>query len=110
MTAIRCKDTAFLTADFDNCVNELRANQATFQAPLHVTLSPPAGRVGVPQLRVHDLVVAFDETMTSRTAVVAVLDKYGCHERPQSSEGSPGGTLSSNPRPGLLSVITTQMT
>ena len=56
MTAIRCQDTVFLTTDFDDCVQELRANQATFQAPLHVTVSPPGRRIGVPQIRVHDLV------------------------------------------------------
>jgi len=110
MTAIRCQDTAFLTTDFDNCVKELRANQASFQAPLHVTVSPPASRVGVPQIRAHDLVVAFDETRTRRAAVVAVLAKYGCRERSQGSDASAGGTLPSNPPSGFLSVITTQMT
>jgi hypothetical protein len=50
---------------FDNCVNELSANHATYQAPLRVTGSPPASRVRVPQIRVHDLVVEFDETSSS---------------------------------------------
>jgi hypothetical protein len=80
------------TTDFDNCVNELRANYATFQAPLHVTI-PPARRFGVPQIWVHDLVVEFDETRTTTDAVVAVLAKYGCQERPLDSGASPGGRI-----------------
>jgi hypothetical protein len=43
MTHIRLQDTVFFTTDFDNCVDELRANHANFQAPLHVTI-PPARR------------------------------------------------------------------
>jgi hypothetical protein len=110
MTPLRCHDTVFLTTDFDDCVNELRANHATFQAPLRVTYSALARRVGVPQLRAHDLVVEFDETRTTRAAVVAVLAKYGCHERPQGSDASPAGPVPSNPIPDFVSVITTQMT
>jgi hypothetical protein len=109
MTHIRLPDTVFFTTDFDNCVHELRANHATFQAPLHVTI-PPARRFGVPQIRVHELVVECDETRTTRATVVAVLAKYGCHERVQDSDASPGGPVSSNPPPVFVSVITTQMT
>jgi len=97
MTPIRLQDTVFFTTDFDNCVNELRANHATFQAPLHVTI-PPARRVGVPQIWVHDLVVEFDETRTTRASVAAVLATYGSHERPQDSDTSPGGPAPSNHR------------
>ena len=110
MTPIRCQDTVFHTKDFDNCVNELSANLAAFQAPLRVTGSPPASRVRVPQIRVHDLVVEFDETRTTRDAVVAVLAKYGCHERPQDSDASPRGQFPSNPSPVFVDVITSQMT
>jgi hypothetical protein len=95
---------------FDNCVNELSANHAAFQAPLLVTGSPPASRVRVPQIRVHDLVVEFDETRTARDAVVAVLAKYGCHERPQDSDASPRGQFPSNPSPFFVSVVTSQVT
>jgi hypothetical protein len=109
MTPIRLQDTVFFTTGFDNCVNELSANHANFQAPLHVTI-PPARRFGVPQLRAHDLVVEFDETRTTRAAVMAVLAKYGCHERPQDLDASPGGRVLSNPLPVFVSVITTQMT
>ena len=48
MTPIRCQDTVFHPKNFDNCVNELSANHAAFQAPLRVTGSPPASRVRVP--------------------------------------------------------------
>jgi hypothetical protein len=51
MTSIRLQDTVFFTTDFDNCVNELQANHAAFQAPLHVTITP-ARRFGVPRVRV----------------------------------------------------------
>ena len=93
MTPIRRQDTVFLTIDYDNCVNELRANHATFQAPLHVTI-PPGKRFGGPRIRAHDLIVEFDETRTTRAAVVSVLAKYGCQERPQGRDTSfwwPGG-------------------
>jgi hypothetical protein len=109
MTPSRLPDTAFFTTDFDDCVNELRANRATFQAPLHVTV-PPARRVGVPQIRVHELVVEFDETRTTRAAVMAVLAKYGCHERAQDSDASPGRPVPANPPHAFVSAITTQMT
>jgi hypothetical protein len=109
MTHIRLKDTVFFTTDFDNCVNELRANHANFQAPLHVTISP-ARRVGIPQIRVHELVVEFNEARTTRATVVAVLAKYGSHERVQDSDASPGGPVPANPPPIFVSVITTQMT
>ena len=89
MTPRRCQDTVFHPMAFDNCVNELSANHVTFQVSLLVTGSPPASRVRVPQIRVHDLVVEFDVTRTIRDAVVAVLAKYGCHERPQDSDASP---------------------
>ena len=110
MTPIRCQDTVFHTKDFDNCVNELSANHAAFQAPLRVTGSPPASRVRVPEIRVHDLVVEFDETRTTRDAVVAVLAKYGCYERPQDSDASPRGQFPSNPSPVFVDVTTFQMT
>jgi len=110
MTPIRCQDTVFHTKDFDNCVNELSANLAAFQAPLRVTGSPPASRVGVPEIRVHDLAVEFDVTRTIRDAVVAVLAKYGCHERPQDSDASPRGQFPSNPSPVFVDVTTSQMT
>jgi hypothetical protein len=109
MTPIRIQDTVFFTTDFDNCVNELSANYANFQAPLRVTI-PPARRFGVPQIRAHDLVVEFDETRTTRAAVMAVLAKYGCHERPQDLDASLGGPVLSNPLPVFVSVITAQMT
>jgi hypothetical protein len=109
MIPIRCQDTVFIATDFDNCVNELRASHATFQAPLHVT-TPPARRVGVPRIRAHELVVEFDETRTTRATVVAVLAKYGCQERVQDSDASPGGPVPSNPPSCFVSVITTQMT
>lgn len=109
MTPIRLQDTVFFTTDFDNCVNELSANHANFQAPLHVTI-PPARRVGVPQIRVHELVVEFNETRTTRATVVAVLAKYGCQERVQDSDAFPGGPVAANPPPIFVSVITTQMT
>jgi hypothetical protein len=109
MATIRCQDTVFLTTDFDNCVSELRASHAAFQAPLHVTI--PAGRrVGVPRIRVHDLVVEFDETRTTRDAVASILAKYGCRERPQDADASPAGPAAANPSPIFGSVITTQMT
>ena len=108
MTPIRCQDTVFHTKDFDNCVNELSAKHATFQAPLRVTSSPPASRVRVPEIRVHDLVVEFDETRTTRDAVVAVLAKYGGDERPQDSDASPRGQFPSNPSPDFVNVITSQ--
>jgi hypothetical protein len=60
---------------------------------------------GVPQIWVHELVVEFGETRTTRAPVVAVLAKYGCHERPQGWDAPSGG-----PAPGVMSVITTQMT
>jgi hypothetical protein len=110
MTAIRCQDTVFLATDFDNCVNELRANHATYQAPLHVTCRPPGRRVGVPEIRVHELVVEFDETRTTRATVVAVLAKYGCHEQVQDSDACPAGPVTANPPPFFVTVITTQMT
>jgi hypothetical protein len=109
LTHIQLQDTAFFSTDFDNCVNELRANHATFQAPLHVTI-PPARRLGVPQIRVHELVVEFDETRTTSATVVAVLAKYGCHERVLDSDASPGGPVPANPPPVFVSVITAQMT
>ena len=110
MTPIRCQDTVFHLMAFDNCVNELSANHATFQAPLRVTGNPPASRVRVPEICVHDLVVEFDETRTTRDAVVAVLAKYGCHERPQDSDASPRGQFPSNPSPVFVDVTTSQMT
>jgi hypothetical protein len=100
----------FHTKDFDNCVNELSANYAAFRVPLRVTGSSPASRVRVPEIRVHDLVVEFDETRTTRDAVVAVLTKYGCHERPQHSDASPGGQFPSNPSHFFVSVVTSQVT
>jgi hypothetical protein len=84
MTPIRCQDIVFLTTDFDDCVNELRSSHATFQAPLHATCSPPDKRVGIPQIRVQDLVVEFDETRATRAAIVSILAKHGCRERPGS--------------------------
>jgi hypothetical protein len=105
MTPIRLQDTAFVTTDFDNCVKELGANHATFQIPLHVTIAP-GRRFGVPQIRVHEVVVEFDETRTTRAAVVSVLARYGCRERPQGWYASPGVSLP----PGFLSVLTTQTT
>jgi hypothetical protein len=110
MTTIRCQDTVFLTMNFDDCVKELRANQAIFQPPLHVTVSPPGLRIGVPEIRLHDLVVEFDETRTTRAAVLAVLAKYGCHERPQDRDASSGGPVAPTPPADVVSVITTQMT
>ena len=100
----------FHTKDFDNCVNELGANHAAFRAPLRVTGNPPASRVRVPEICVHDLVVEFDETRTIRDTVVAVLSKYGCHERPQDSDASPRGQFPSNPSPFFVSVVTSQVT
>jgi hypothetical protein len=105
MNPIRLQDTVFFTTDFDNCVNELRANHATFQVPLHVTI-PPGKRFGVPQIRVHEVVVEFDETRTTRAAVVSILASYGCHERPQGWYAPPGDSLP----PGFLSVLTTHTT
>jgi hypothetical protein len=99
MTAIRCQDTVFLTTDFDDCVKELRANQATFQAPLHVTVKPAGLRIGVPEIRLHDLVVEFDETRTTRAAVLAVLAPYGCRARPQDPDASPAGPVAATPSP-----------
>jgi hypothetical protein len=93
MTTIRCQDTVFLTADFDDCVKELHSNRATFQSPLHVTIRPAGLRMGVPEIRLHDLVVEFDETCTTRVAVVAVLAKYGCRERPQGPDASLAGPV-----------------
>ena len=107
MTPIRLQDRVFFATDFDNCVNELRTNHATFQAPLHVTI-PPGRRFGVPQIRAHNLVVEFDETRTTRDAVLAVLAKYGCQERPQDSDATLR-SVPSKPPPDLVSVITTQM-
>jgi|SRR5947209_7479468 len=101
MTTIRCRDTVFSTTDFDNCVNELRANQASFQAPLHVTI-PRSRRFGVPQIRVHELVAEFDEARSTRAAVVAILAKYGCHEGVQSSDGPCGGPVPSSPLPNFV--------
>jgi hypothetical protein len=69
MTPIRCQDTVFHPMAFDNCVNELSAKHATFQAPLRVTGSPPARRVRVPQIRVHDLVVDREERQRLRVRV-----------------------------------------
>jgi len=109
MTPIRCQDTVFHTKDFDNCVNELSANHVTFQVSLLVTGSPPASRVRVPQIRVHDLVVEFGEPRTTRDAVVAVLAKYGCHERPQDSDASPRGQFPSNPSPVFVDATTSQI-
>jgi hypothetical protein len=62
--------------------------------------------VGIPQIRVHDLIVEFDETRTTRAAVVSILAKYGCRERPQGRDASPGGPLPSNRPPDFRSVIT----
>jgi hypothetical protein len=105
MTPIRCQDTVFLTTDFDDCVRELRAHHATFQAPLRCTCRPPASRVGVPQVRAHDLVVEFDETRTRRAAVVSTLAKYGCRERPQGGDTPPVGPLPSNATVGRGRVL-----
>jgi hypothetical protein len=110
MTAIQCQDTVFLTTDFDDCVKELRDNHASFQAPLHVTVCAPVLRVGVPQIRLHDLVVELDEARTTKAAVLAVLAKYGCRERRHSSDPFSGGPAPAKPLPDFGSVITTQMT
>lgn len=114
MTAIRCQDTVFFTTDFDRCVEDLRANQATFQTPLHVSVMSSGRRFGVPQIWVHELAVEFDEARTTRAAVVAVLAKYGCHERvPEealSSDRSYAGSVPSNPPPNFVFGITTQLT
>ena len=110
MTPIRCQDTVVHTKDFDNCVDELSANHAAFQAPLRVTGSPPASRVGVPEIRVHDLAVEFDVTRTIRDAVVAVLAKYGCRERPRGLDTSPRGPVPSDPSPVFVSEMTSQIT
>jgi hypothetical protein len=64
----------------------------------------------VSQIRAHELVVEFDETRTTRATVVAVLAKYGCHERVQGLGASSGGPVPANPPPIFVSVITTQMT
>jgi hypothetical protein len=109
MTAIQCQDTVLLTTDFDDCVKELRANQANFQAPLHVTIPPPR-RFGVPCIRAHDLVVEYDEAQTTKTAVLTVLAKYGCRERQQDRDDSSAGPVPAKPLPDFVSVITTQMT
>jgi hypothetical protein len=110
MTPIRCQATVFHTKDFDNCVNEPSAKYAAFRAPLCVTGSPPASRVRVPEIRVRDLVVEFDETRTIRDAVVAVLEKSGCHERPQEPDASPRGQFPSDPSRFFVSVVTSQVT
>jgi hypothetical protein len=107
MTPIRCQDTVFLTMDFDNCVKELRDNHATFQAPLHVTI-PPGKRFGVPRIRAHDLIVEFEETRTTRAAVVSVLAKYGCQERPQNWDTSfAGPVVPAHSAPIFVGVVTT---
>jgi hypothetical protein len=66
--------------------------------------------MGVPEIRFHDLAVEYDETRTTRAAVVSILARYGCRERPQDGGASPGAPLASSRRPDLLSVITAQMT
>jgi hypothetical protein len=99
MTPIRCQHTVFLTTDFDDCVKELHSNQAAFQSPLHVTVRPAGLRMGIPEIRLHDLVVEFDETCTTRAAVVAVLAKYGCRERAQGPDASLAGPIAPDPSP-----------
>jgi hypothetical protein len=42
--------------------------------------------------------------------VLAVLTKYGCHERPQDRDASSGGPVAPKPPADIVSVITTQMT
>jgi hypothetical protein len=107
MTPIRCQDTVFLTMDFDNCVKELKTNHAIFQTPLHVTI-PPGKRFGVPRIRAHDLIVVFDETRTTRAAVVSVLAKYGCQERSQGWDTSFGGlVVPVHSLPIFVNVLTT---
>ena len=99
----------FLTTNFDACVEELRANSANFQTPLHITI-PPGRRWSVPLIRAHELVVEFDETRAPRSAVASILAKYGCRERSQGWDASSRGPVHSKPTPDFVSVITTQMT
>jgi hypothetical protein len=110
MTPVRCQDTVFRTKDYDNCVNELSANHVAFQAPLRVTGSPPASSVRVPEIRVHDLVVDFDERRTTSDAVAAVLAKYGCYERSQDLDTPSRGPVLSDPLTVFVSAMTSQVT
>ena len=105
MTAIHCQDTVFLTTDFDACVNELQANQATIRAPIHVIVRPTGLRIGVPEIRLHDLVVDFDETRTGRAAVLAVLAKYGSRERQPDPGASLVGAVAVNPSPIFVAAV-----
>ena len=109
MTHIQCQDTVFFTTDFDACLKELSANSANFQTPLHITI-PPGRRFGVPLIRAHELVVEFDETLTTRAAVASILAKYYCRERSQGWDASSGGPAPSKLAPDFVSVITTQTT
>jgi hypothetical protein len=93
MTTIRCQDAFILTTDFDACEKELNARHAAFQTPLHVTCGQAAKRAVIPCIRVHGAAIEFDETRTSKSAVMAVLSKYGFRLQPQDVarlSGSPG--------------------
>ena len=106
MTTIRCQDAFILTTDFDACEKELNASHATFQTPLHVTCGQAARRAVIPCIRVHGLAIDFDETRTTKCAVVAVLAKYGFRLQRQEEGRLPVSLGCPKPPPDRLSVLT----
>ena len=107
MTTIRCQDAFILTTDFDGCENELNASHATFQTPLHVTCGQAARRAVIPCIRVHGLAIDFDETRTTKSAVVAILAKYGFRLQPQEEGDLPASLVNpKQPRNRLCAIAT----
>ena len=106
MTTIRCQDAFILTTDFDGCENELNASHGTFQTPLHVTCGQGARRAVIPCIRVHGLAIDFDETRTTKSAVVAILAKYGFRLQPQEEGRLPASLVNSKQPRNRLSAIT----
>jgi len=110
MMRIRCQDTEFATINFDACEKELQVNQARFQTPLHLSSGIITRRASVPCIRLHDLVVEFDETKTPRTRLLSLLLRYGCRERAQDAAAFTLDATSPKQPETWLSVITTEAT
>ena len=107
MTTIRCQDAFILTTDFDACAKELNASHAAFQTPLRVTCGQAARRAVIPCICVHGVAIDFDETRTTKSAVVAVLAKYGFRLQPQQEGRLPASLVCPKPPRDRLSVLTT---
>jgi hypothetical protein len=106
MTTIRCQDAFILTTDFDACAKELNASHAAFQTPLHVTCGEAARRAVIPCIRVHGLAIEFDESKSTKSAVVAVLAKYGFRLQPQEETCLPASLVHPMQPRNRLNVLT----